>query len=194
VAGPSSPAQAQLTMVFAGSGIPTGAVCTLGITKDEDSLTLEDLVALADLMKPCQLAASCGTCILSYIDMKLGPNETGATYTTSVNQPGGFTSNQAPPNVCTIVEKQIANLSSRFSGRMFWPGPPEGDITEAGRLGTPLQQGIQTAWTGFQFGAANLGITPVVFSRSPAHPATFSLVESFQVQSTVATQRHRLRR
>jgi hypothetical protein len=181
-------------MVFSGSGMPTGGVCTLGVTKDEGALTSDDLVALADLMKPAQLAASCATCVLSHIEMKLGPNATGPTYFHSVNQPGGFSSNQAPPNVCTIIEKQLANMSARFSGRMFWPGPPEGDITEAGRLGGPLQQGIQTAWTGFQYGAANLGITAVVFSRSPAHPADFSLVESFQVQSTVATQRHRLRR
>jgi len=194
MAGPSSASQAQLTMVFSGSGMPTGGVCTLGIYTTAEELTPEVLGDLADLIKPCHLAASCATCVLSHMEMKLGPNATGPTFEVSVNQAGGFSSNQAPPNVCTIVEKQLAGLSARFSGRMFWPGPPEGDLTESGRLGTPLQQGIQTAWNGFLTGAEALGVTPVVFSRSPAAPNPYTFVESFQVQSTVATQRHRLRR
>jgi len=194
VPGPATDREAQLTAVFSGTGVPNSAVCTLGLLSNDEPWDQDSLIAVANALKSVHLAASCGETVLARVELKVGPNDAGPTLAHTINTPGGVGNGGAPPNVSLLVTKDLAGVSARFAGRMYWPGVHEASIEPSGSIVGAYLSSVQAAFTGFKSALDGLSILPIVFSRSTASPSTWNTITGFRVQPTVATQRQRLRR
>lgn len=193
MAGPPDQAHARLTLVFSGTAVPTGAVTTLGLRAEDPPFTAGSLSFLVPLCTEVHKDMSTIECVLDHIELKRGPEEIGPTWTAPVGVAGSGTGGATPPNVATLVRKELENLSAKFSGRMYWPGPGEGSIDPSGKISSVLLGFMQPAMNVFYDGLVAQGFQPVVFT-APGVIAASTDVSAFRVQATVATQRRRLRR
>lgn len=193
VAGPPSPMYGQLTVVFAGTGVPHGAVCTLGLMStsgDLDESVMEPLAAAVKVLHQ-SLSTAAVTCV--EIELKRGPEASGPTWLYRVAEAGGQSGESVPPNVALLVRKQLPNLSARFSGRMFWPGQPETQVNGSGEVSVLALGNYGNALDDFMEALHSAELDPVVFGTGPGvDPVT--TVSTFVPQAVVATRRLRLRR
>lgn len=194
MAGPSTASEAQLTFVFSGDSAPTGGVSTLGIRASTGTISKDLLAPIVAAIKTVHIAMSCESCVLSTVEMKIGPNDTGPTYIQTAGQAGGRTVPAAAPNTATIIRKTLASYSAKFSGRMYWPGVPEGLIDSKGFLDAGYVTDTGTAWANFKIALGGFSLTPVVFHNGTSLPTQASQVSSFDVSPQCGTQRRRMRR
>lgn len=190
MAGPPNSNWGELTFLFAGSSLPTGAACTLGVVAPEGSpqTYLESIIGGAgDLMN----STSSSACTLTQVNLKIGPVATGPTFSRAASVQGGRSGSAVPPNSAVLVRKAVLGMSTRFAGRLFWPVPAEPDVGGDGIIDPARVVAMQEEWTGFFDVLDGLGTLPVVYDRESSDPRS---VSAFEVQAVVATQRRRLRR
>lgn len=193
MAGPPTRSDARLTMVFIGGSAPSKAVCTLGLHKDSGDFTNADMAPLVDAVKPMHGLLSTSSCRLDLIELKVGPEAIGPTYTANVGYLGLGLSASVPPNTAVLIRKELADISAKFAGRMYWPGMPEDKVDSSGSLDTAWVSQAQTATDAFMTDLEEAGVTPVVFGSAPGvSPVTH--VSRLTVIAIAATQRRRLRR
>lgn len=202
----------QVTFIYGGSGVPTGAVNTFGFNNgagdtpsaaatefanEWGNLVMPSLVQNVDLV---------GTLV------KLGPNNTGPSALVGISHNGEDLSAQAPPNVAYLVNKITGLGGRRGRGRVFLPGVDETVVTQGGFVDAAKVTQIQNGLDQFvlNMAAHNLGL---VVLHSPAKiwtlvngrprqiddpnapaPPLPSAITSLQVSAQVATQRRRVRR
>lgn len=183
----------RLAWHLSGPALPLRAVVTLGLSLAEfggsgglPQIVDEVLPSAEDLFQ----AVCVDSCTMESLSLKCGPDTSGPTYTAVSGAVGGTSGNPAPPNTSLLVTEQVVGLSGRFNGRMFWPGIDEGSIGDGGAIGSTGP--YQAVFNGFQLALNDLGLVPVVLTdMEGASPRT---VDTFIVQSVVASQRRRLRR
>jgi len=186
--------EGRLMMIFGGSALPTGAVCTLGLVTTKPGFEDSDLELIKTQMVAVHQASSCEEVALRTIDLKVGPEETGPTRSIVVNSNGGQGSGAVPPHTCVLVQKKLANKSARFAGRLFWPGAKEAYVGSSGLLQDTYITGMQEKWNALKVALDAAELFPSVFHPAATVPEEATQIAQFQVATTVATQRRRLRR
>lgn len=119
---------------------------------------------------------------------------------------GGVVNASITPNVSLLVKKVITGSRGSRSGRFYCPPTLESSIDENGVIDgaflTPFQTSCDNFLEGTKVSIESLEVTRMVvvhLDPRPTPPApdnrvgTFSVVSALQAQSTVATQRRRLR-
>lgn len=189
MAGPPSSAFGQVSVVYGGAALPSGAVTTHGFT------AFSGVVAeIPDLLNDLGVAARAfitNDATVTEVRYKVGPSATGPTYVQGIGAAGRNAGPSGPPHTAALVRLNVGEVSSRFAGRFFLPCMPEGQVGANGVLSGALREAIQTAVQEFYGVALTAGMTGQVFSASSSDPRA---VTSIQVQSLAATQRRRLRR
>lgn len=121
-------------------------------------------------------------------------NDGGAflgTATVTVNQPGLFGSDNAPPQVAALIQK-ITGLAGRSQrGRMYVPSVDEESITIIGTFDSGRLAAMQTAADALLVDLQTQDVPMRLLHTNPAIPP--SVIVSLNVDSLVATQRRRLR-
>lgn len=105
---------------------------------------------------------------------------------------GTLAKNPCPPNTALLVRKNTAGGGRRNRGRMFMPPAwiGEEDIGPLGNIDASDLSDFQTLMGGFMTDIGAAGLVPVLLHSDGGTP---TVVTSLAVQSTVATQRRRLR-
>jgi len=194
MAGPPTPNAAQVTCVFGGEATPTGGVATAGIITPAGGFTPAVLDELADIFGDFHAEMATIATTLERIELKVGPEATGPTYTKSIGRAGEAPGTSVPPNVAVLVRKEVEGVSGKFGGRMYWPGVPEATVGPQGDITPSHLASLQTA-ANTLFTRLNDGdYTPAVFGSADGALPAVKTVARFAVQGRVATQRRRLRR
>lgn len=191
MAGPPTASYGEVTYYFSGAGLPTYAACTLGLNDPAGGFTdaswqsdfTDATVDLVQLTTPT-------TQVLQGVSIKVGPVATGPTYNISIGEQGTLTGTLAGPQTAFLIRKQIDDVSTRLSGRLFWPGVTTGNIDSDGSVPSTALAALQSAFDDYYDALVLLTSAPCVFNES-SDPRD---VSSFQVQPQIATQRRRNRR
>lgn len=183
---------AQVNLQFTGECAPTGAETTFGVastsaTPLEVAAFVFDAVVDSDLMETFDTGL-----VLANIHVKVGPNETGAFGDLAAGLPGGTSGSALTPNTALLVKKLTATGGRSGAGRMFWPGVPEGTVTDNGSVPGGALATIQTRFDDF-FDYMTDHFVPLVLLHAEASLSPY-LITALSVQPTAATQRRRLRR
>lgn len=185
---------AQANFRFGGTGVPHGAEFTLGLDVDAFSGTAADAAtaaggaALGYLLGPL-----CTTVTLTEVLVKFGPTDTGPSGVYPAAGVGGNSNAQAPPNVAYLVRKQTALGGRAGRGRFYLPGVDESQIGPGGVLAGALIPTLQTAIDDFAADLATSFLIPVLLHGAGSPITTPTPITGLDLDSTVATQRRRLR-
>lgn len=115
----------------------------------------------------------------------------GTLYEVSESTAGSKTGAALPPNNTWLVTKITGNPGRRNKGRLFLPPPLEGDVDPAGTISSGIVSDMQDALDAFLAASATADWLPVILHNST--PSTPANVDSWRAESTIATQRRRLR-
>lgn len=186
----------QITFRFTGSALPHGAAVVLGFDHDgsktafeyaEDGYAVMASTILGQLTDDIQLTSTL---------VKLGPEDDGPSAEYADVTAGGYNTATAPPNVALLVRKNTALGGRRHRGRMYLPGVAEGDVNDDGSLESIYHSNVNGQVSAFGAALVLQGMDPVLLHDQPSTgvaPAP-TPIDSFQLQTRVATQRRRLRR
>ena len=182
----------QVTFLFTGVDVPTGAAVTLGLNQPNTASVADGLDLLEPLVETLHEAMAVSTVTLDRIRLKFGPNASGNFGERSIAAPGDQGADGAAPNLAVLVRKQTDEGGRQGRGRLYYPGVPEEVVNGAGVLTAGAVAQYQAAWDAFYTALDGADWTPVllhsVAGNSPDE------ITSFVVESTTATQRRRLRR
>lgn len=185
---------AQLNIVFGGTQNPNGAQITLGLNvgtySNPPSIAAEDATD-AFLQVLVNLNAS-----TSVIEgrVKFGPTETGPSGLQGYSSNGGDGGAAAAPNGAYLVHKVTALGGRAGRGRMYLPGPSEADVGGDGSIDATFLSALQTDLDAWHTDLVALDLEPVLLHDAGSPITLPTAITSFQADSTLATQRRRLRR
>lgn len=188
---PESLAQVNLRWSWPVSG--QTAECAFGV---DNEASLFDADVIADKVETAYNAGDLRTVQVTTIRLvsilvKLGPNETGASFEKLTSQPGTLSGEGVQPNTSLLITKQTSFGGRRGKGRLYWPGIQDGVIDPYGSLTSGTASTFQTKFTAFLTGLSTADIPMSLLHADPGHSPY--LVTSLVVQNLVATQRRRLR-
>jgi len=112
-----------------------------------------------------------------------GPTPVSVSY----NTPGGWGGNGQSINSCYLIDK---NMDSGRRGRVFLAGVREDEVLPSGALVAAAAPRMTAAMDAF-LAQVNAGSVELRIERADG---SFSTIESFSCQGTIATQRRRMRR
>lgn len=202
---------AQAAVKFTGVNVPRGAAIVTGIENASSS----SAAALASDIWDAFATATPFMCTsdvsLTSVDVKLGPNDTGAIATFAATPvPGAVGATSLSPGSAILVEKTTAFGGRRSRGRMFWPGVYQDWVDDAGVLIAGAITAVDTSMD-LLLGDIQAAGNYLALLHTPAYeweiiggqprrvyadPGTVPVpyrVTSLSVDTTVATQRRRLR-
>lgn len=195
----------QATLRFVGSAIPRGAAVVFGGTapvgaSPSDIGTMIKTATTSGSSAPWS-AGNGFSPLISIADVlvKLGPLDIGPAAVYPINAGAGSAAGDAvPPNISLLVSKFTALGGHKGRGRMFIPGLVEGQVQTGGIIVAGSLTSLQNSFNWMLNQMDTNGIDMHLLHRyDPAKgesPRAPSQVTSLVVSSTVATQRHRLRR
>lgn len=188
---------AQANIVFTGVNLPEGAETTLGLNIEVWTGTtpadLADCVvnAWVDALMPGMFVDEM---VLSAVNVKFGPNDTGADGGGTYSVVGGDGGSAVPPNTSLLVKKQTGFGGRTGRGRMFIPGLPETQVTDAGTVSSTWVSDLTTRLEDFRTSTEWFGAVPTLL-HSPDSPVLVPMpIVALVPDNKVATQRRRLRR
>jgi hypothetical protein len=114
----------------------------------------------------------------------------GTLRDTGYSAAGGNSDPGTSPNVAYLVKKNTGVGGRKNRGRMYVPGCVETKVDSAGIVTPTFQATLQGNFTDWQEAAAVANFTMQILHNSVVDP---TVVTSLFVESTVATQRRRLR-
>jgi len=187
---------AQANVHFTGGGAPTGAEVTLGLNVE---LFVDTPAALAALVLNLFQSAAIrqrmsGDIVIASCSVKYGPNATGPSAEVANPQPG---TNQGPvvsPNTTFLIRKLTGFGGRTGRGRMYLPGPAEGQVDAGGLLDAGVRGGLDAAMEDLRNGLVQAGAVPTLLHGAGSPIQVPMPITSFNVDARVATQRRRLRR
>lgn len=187
---------AQVTLIFTGAALPTGAASTFGIDVGSTAGTPADV---AQAVGSAWTTAQCESIMvlevtLSEILVKFGPNATGPSDSSVPSVAGTDSRVGVPPNTSYLIQKRTALGGRQGRGRMYWPGIPEAEVNEAGTLNSAWVLAAQAVITDFYDQLTLSTLVPVLLHSEDSPPFVPLTIQSFDLSSVVATQRQRLRR
>ena len=187
----------QINFIWTGDALPTGGQTTIGFENESGPSTPSAVASeVSSILEGCtEIWASIWNEVrLTQILVKFGPNATGPSAQVPVTHIGAYSSSDGLPSACYLIRKNTAMGGRQGRGRMYVPGVPLQDVTEAGSILTNLTGNQNTGWTEFFTGMTAAGM-PLVLLRAEDSPITTpEPLTGFSCQSVVATQRRRLRR
>jgi hypothetical protein len=186
---------AQINWQFTGSTLPYGADVTLGVDISSYGGTAADAAldahtAWVDNIIPRQVSSV----TLSNTHVKFGPNATGPAADAGTPTVGGGGNPGISPQVAVLIHKTTLFGGHAGRGRMFAPGAMESDVNNAGVLDSGTLGAWQTSVDGLLTDLGTALLIPVLLHGVGSPLSTPSTITDFTVDSTVATQRRRLRR
>jgi hypothetical protein len=186
---------AQINWQFTGSSLPHGADVTLGVDissygGNASAAASDAHDAWVDNMIPRQV----NTVTLSNTHVKFGPNATGPAADAGSPTAGGGGNPGISTQVAALVHKTTLFGGHAGRGRMFVPGLMESDVNQAGVLDSGTLGAWQTSVDGLLSDLGTALLIPVLLHGVGSPLSTPSTITDFTVDSTVATQRRRLRR
>jgi hypothetical protein len=186
---------AQANFVLTGTGLPTGAECTLGFdiggfSGDADDCAETLFGHWADDIMPRVTSFV----VLTSVSVKFGPVATGPTGEFAGTEAGGAGGQATSPNVAALIHKNTAFGGRAGRGRMYIPGLQESDLNEAGNLDSGAVTAWQASLLAFLVSVTGDNLDPVVLHGVGSPLSTPSPITSLTIDSKVATQRRRLRR
>lgn len=186
---------AQVNYIFDGDALPTGAQVTFGLNLESFTGTISDLAALcsAAWMGSAWSDSLGAGCDLAQILVKVGPNATGPSLLIGAVD-GGSLAGDATPNVAYLIHKGTAMGGRAGRGRFFLPGVVENAVGPSGLVTSTQLDALQLAANTY-IGWMEDGDAPLYLLHGEGSPITEpTRINSLAVDTTVATQRRRLRR
>ena len=184
----------QINHYFAGTAFPRGAQITYGLEVVGASTPAQVALEAHDLFKSAWQAAMPVTMSCTGTRCKLGPTETGPFADAGVAYAGTYNTPADSPQVAILLKKSTARGGRQGAGRMLLPIVPEASTLSGGQV-DPAQvvalQTIASAWLSAVAGGTYTGFMVLLHNNPATTPDT---VTSLSVQSTLATQRRRLRK
>ncbi len=187
---------AQANIRFTGANLPSGAEVTLGLDKRTflGSPVAAATAVLNAFQKPIMRARIVTQTTISSCLVKFGPQATGASGEFSNPLTGTAANEPASPNVTWLIRKNTAAGGRTGRGRMYLPGISEPALSGAGVIIPAEITAMNDAMAALLLELQNAELDPVVL-HAPLSPVTTPIaITSLTVDSTVATQRRRLRR
>lgn len=182
----------EIVVAHTGGGIVGEGIWTIGFDNNAGSTAAEiaedidnGLVAL-DYMDCLSSSVT-----VSEVRVKLGPDATGPLAVRSLGYAGTIGGNAAPPNVAALVHKVTPLGGRQGRGRLFVPGLSETALGNGGSFDIGVRSLLQTFMTAFG-NLMTLGSLPLMLLHGDA--LTPTAISNLDVDSTLATQRRRLRR
>jgi hypothetical protein len=182
--GPTGASQGIATFIFGGPASPSGAVCTCGFSKSAGSLVQADADTLKAIFGQLHTQIACNESKMTGVELKIGPVQSGATFQSFGDYVGISSTNAVPPNTTFLIRKQVADISARFSGRMFWPGFAEGLVAAGGALLGSTVTAVNSEFNIAMNALDTAGLQPVVYSSLAGGQAMLT-VDSFACQTLV---------
>lgn len=184
---------AQCNVKFTGTGVPTGAECTFGVSVEAVADTPVELATFV----AAQWVATIGHSQTNQVGVgsvlvKYGPDATGPFAEVVGAGAAGTASASAPPNVAILAKKNTGFGGRKGSGRWFLPGFSETAIDQGGNLDPGLASELQANIDDFLEDLTG-HLTPMVLLHQDDVTPPYA-VTGITVQNKVATQRRRLRR
>lgn len=186
---------AQANIRFTGGIVPTGAECTIGIDLGVSSLTpFEVAEVVGGAWNASFQAELSDQMLMQEVYVKFGPDATGPSDTSTFASPGARPLAPLPANTAVLVRK-ITDLGGRAGrGRFYVPGFVETPVSGNGVIDATELGLLQAAADTF-YGNLTAGDFGLVVLHQPGSPlSTPTPITGLAVDSTVATQRQRLRR
>jgi hypothetical protein len=187
---------AQVNVMFSGSGVPTGAQTTIGLTSfgvidnpvDMGNAFL-DALGSSGVMQNFSGSIQVDGCLV-----KFGPNNDGPSALVIGPLAGGAANTAVAPNTALLVNKTTLLGGRRNRGRWYWPGLPEGDVDQGGNVAGGFLNAVQIDFDSFYTKLGLEDLYPSLLHSEDIGLILPALITSFVVQPKVATQRRRLRR
>lgn len=185
------PGYAHVTHVFEGANLPYGAVTTYGVENQLPTFAEamannlhDDFVTRIMPRLPTEVS-------IVETRVKFGPNDTGAAAIYADVDAGSSVGSVASSQVAWLVRKRSSLGGRQGRGRMYLPGVRESEIGSNGAIASADVTAWDTALLNFltDLEAAQ---TPMVILHNDG--LTPTPVTSLSMDSTIATQRRRLRR
>ena len=189
------PAQfGQVNLKWTGAALPHGAQVTWGFGHNEtDALeTIASKIRNA-IQQSGVMAIFTSQVQITSILVKLGPNDFGPAIEVAGDLAGGASSQPTTPNVALLVRKNTAVGGHTGSGRMYWPGWVEPNVSPAGEIESGALTSVQGLMATLHTNLATAQVPMFLLHTNPAHPLGPLAVTSLRAQGTAATQRRRLR-
>lgn len=186
MAGPPTAAFLQATVVFSGTVLDYGAVCTHGF-----SGPFTDLDDLAGILVDFHVQLLTPEVSVARVDFKQGPEATGPSTSTPVGAAGTVGGFPGLASSSILVTKIGQNISGRRWGRIYSPNAPSAWVAADGDIGGPGRAAIVAACQDLNDNLGTSPWAPVIFNGS-TDPTP--VVIYAQTQTKAATQRRRLRR
>jgi len=182
----------QINLRFVGSSVPQGAEVVFGINPVGGSPDPADVAqVVGDHWIAEVLFAQVDDIALGSVLCKNGPNATGASAEVAFGDVGGSASLGWTPQVSVLVQKRSNTFGGRKNrGRMYVPGYPEDTANQSGLI-TGSLAGLQAEYDAFLAALSASGLPMVILHNELADTPT--VVDVLEVQSTIATQRRRVR-
>jgi hypothetical protein len=184
---------AEVSFVWVGTGLPTGAMCSFGIENDTDA----PAATIADVARThydTHIQPVCPVDItLLEVQAKKGPNATGADATLNAGLVGGGDITPVIPNMAALVKKNTNLGGRRGRGRMYLPFVTEGMHTSGGVLDPAAVTNLTDQMEDFR-NAMETSALPLVLLHADQINFAPTTITSLAAQGVAATQRRRLRR
>lgn len=186
----------QVNLKFTGAAVPRNAEVTFGVGNPTFLGPQAVAAAVADSLGDFTAWASFSNLAkITSILVKNGPNATGPFVEIPVNSGGTGTGEAVPPNVAVLVRKQTEYGGRAGSGRMYFPGLLEANVSGGGNVSSGTITSLQNAFNAFAI-SLDANLVPLVLLHGPNSPIGDSAptpITGLNVDSKVATQRRRLR-
>lgn len=201
----------QATVNFAGENLPQDGAIVVGFANVAPSTAVQAAEEVWNAFSEFVPDTCSADVAMTSVDVKLGPNDTGAIGSFSAAPVVGATGpTSLSPGSAILIEKQTAMGGRRGRGRMYVPGVFEGWVDDAGRYVAGVQAQIQ-GFSEVLLAAMDTFTVPMFLLHSPAY--TWELVNgrprrvygtlvsagdptevtALECDPVIATQRRRLR-
>lgn len=184
----------QVNHFFAGTAFPRGAQITYGVQVVGSSTADQVALEAHNLFKTAWQAAMPVTMSCTATRAKLGPTDTGPFATAGVAYAGTYNTPADSPQVAILMKKGTLRGGRQGAGRTFLPIVPEASTLSGGSVDPAQISALQTiadGWLAALAGSTYCGPMVLLHNDPATSPDT---VLSLSVQSTLATQRRRLRK
>lgn len=186
---------AQVNWVLGGSGAPTGAEVTCGISVAGTSLTIAEVAeacydAFVTHIRP-EMTNKVG---IDHVLVKYGPTETGPSATFGTPQVGPANIEVAAPNTAFLITKHTDFGGRAGKGRLYLPGVPEQAISSTGAIDALTVTALTTAWNDLDAELTAAELFPYLLHGAGSPLTSPSPITSWTCESLAATQRRRMRR
>lgn len=162
-----------------------------GQEDDPETVAAYAATAMLDELGPLL----CHDCEMGEYVATVQVGDSNPTFVGGTMATGGGNFESVPPSSSVLVRKVTNTYGRQGRGRMFLPWfADETNVGESGDISGTTTNAISLAFQDIIQELDGDGITPVVFHQVGAEVEEPSYISSFQVESTLATQRRRQRR